>query len=202
MSLSFARLLSILLHPVLMPGYVIWFLLHDSPYFAFTTTPVEQLALYIIVLVNTILLPVCIAQFMVSRGWIASLEMENRRERTVPFFINCLLLLFSCFLIQRLRLPGIYVTLLLGAAIAVAVALLINLKWKISIHMLGIGGFLGILFGISNLTMADFHLPIVVILILAGLLGTARLTLGAHTKAQLYTGIITGFLCEFITLMY
>ena len=53
MSRPFAQFLSILLHPVLMPTYAIWFLFHHSSYFSYTVSPPERDALYMIVLLNT-----------------------------------------------------------------------------------------------------------------------------------------------------
>lgn len=201
MSVSFARFLSVVLHPVFMPTYAVWFLLHNNLYFSFATAPVEQIALYLIVVVNTLLMPLLAARILLRKGWISSLEMEDRLERTLPYGINIVFLLLSYYLVNGLHLPRIYSLVLLGAALAVTITLLINLKWKISVHMVGIGGFLGILFAISTLLMTDLHIPIVIVVLFSGLLGTARLRLGSHNAPQVYVGLITGMLCEFLILL-
>jgi hypothetical protein len=127
--------------------------------------------------------------------------METKEERLVPFAANAALLMISYYLLEKLQLPGVYSSLLLGAAISVLLALLINSKWKISIHMIGIGGMTGILFGLSTFLFIDLRLPMVFSLIVAGLLATARLSLNAHSPAQLYAGFGLGFFCEYVLLV-
>jgi hypothetical protein len=202
MSRSFAQFLSVLLHPVLMPTYALWFMLHQSTYFNYTTTPVEKIALFAIVILNTLLFPIAISYFLLLRGWIKSFEMEDREERLIPFIINATLLFMAYYLMRRLMLPRVYSLVILGAAVAVVIAIIINLKWKISIHMIGIGGIIGLFFALSTFLYIDFRIPILICTLLAGLLGTARLTLGAHSLMQVYAGFAVGFLCELLLLQF
>lgn len=200
MNRLFARLLSIVLHPVLMPTYALYFLLHYSTYLAYTTQEHEKLALYSIILLNTLLLPLLISYFLLRRGWIHSFEMEKKEERIIPFISNAILLMIAYYMMRELLLPKIFDLLILGAAAAVVLAVIINLKWKISIHMIGIGGIVGTFFGLSTFMLVDLRTPILFCLLLAGLLGSARLTLGAHQPLQIYAGFAVGFICEFLIL--
>ena len=90
--------------------------------------------------------------------------------------------------------------LLLGAAASVVLAILINLKWKVSIHMIGIGGIVGMFFGMSTFLLIDLRMPILIALVVAGIIGTARLSMGAHRPSQLYLGFLVGFCCEYFVL--
>ncbi len=90
--------------------------------------------------------------------------------------------------------------MLLGAAASVVLAIIINLKWKVSIHMIGIGGITGMFFGLSTFLLIDLRFPILISLIVAGLIGTARLSMGAHRPGQLYVGFLVGFCCEYFVL--
>ena len=200
MSRTFAQFLSILLHPVLMPTYAIWFLFHHSSYFSYTVSPPERDALYMIVLLNTLVLPTIVSYILIRRGWIRSFEMEKREERVIPFLTNAALLLIAYYLMRKLMLPQVFPLLILGAAVAVTFAAIINLKCKIRIHMIGIGGIIGTFFGLSTFLLVDVRIPILFCLLVAGLLGTARLSLGAHTPMQIYAGFLVGFLCEFLLL--
>lgn len=200
MNRQVAHLLSVFLHPVLMPTYALWFLLRQSSYLHYTTSPTEQAAVILIVLLNTLLLPVAISYFMIRRGWIRSFEMEKKEERLVPFITNAFLMLVSYYLLRKWMVPKVYYLLMLGAAAAVVIAIIINFKWKISIHMIGIGGILGTFLGMSTFLFVDLRIPLLFTLMIAGLLGTARLQLGAHTPLQIYAGFFVGFLCEFLIL--
>jgi hypothetical protein len=99
-----------------------------------------------------------------------------------------------------LTLPKVFYLMLLGAITAVVIVVLVNLKWKISIHMVGIGGITGMLFGLSGLLILDLRIPIIISFLVAGFLGTARLRMGAHLPPQIYVGYLVGFVCEYLML--
>ncbi|MFM7728725.1 MAG: hypothetical protein ACKO7B_18650, partial [Flavobacteriales bacterium] len=160
----------------------------------------EEIALYTIVLLFTLVLPVTCSYLLLRAGKIRSLEMETREERLLPFACTMAFQLLAFVLAERLRLPRIPNLMLLGAATSVFVAASLSLRWKVSIHMTGIGGVLGVMFGISTLLIIDMRIPIVMSVLLAGLLGTARLLLEAHRPAEIYAGFAIGFLSEFIVL--
>ncbi len=197
MNHQFARFLSLALHPVLMPTYALLLIFRQSTYFANTVNPNAKMILFMIIILNTFLLPVIISYILVKKGWIKSLEMEKREERLIPYVSNLLLLLIATFMIYKLRLPRIFFLLTLGAAAALSLAVIINIKWKISIHMIGIGALVGTFFGLSSFLLVDLRIAIIVFLLIAGLLGTARLTLNSHRPSQIYAGFILGFVCEY-----
>ena len=63
--------------------------------------------------------------------------------------------------------------------------------------MIGIGALVGTFFGLSSFLLVDLLIAIIVFLLIAGLLGTARLTLNSHRPSQIYAGFILGFVCEY-----
>lgn len=200
MNRSFSKFLSIVLHPVLMPTYALLFIFQNSSFFSYSTPAPAKLALYLVIVLNTLIFPVLVSFLLIKKGIIKSFEMEEREERMIPFISNLLLLLIAGYLIRTLRLPQVFFQLILGAAAALSLAILINFKWKISIHMIGIGAMAGTFFGLSSFLMVDLRFPIIFCLIVAGFLGTARMSLGAHTSMQIYSGFLCGFLCEYLFL--
>jgi hypothetical protein len=200
MNHKLAKFLSIILHPVLMPSYALFFLLHHSTYFSTTTSMYEKSALYSIVLLNTLFLPVLITYVLIRRGLVHSFEMSRREERVIPYISNAILMVVAYYMMKKLMLPKVFYLMILGASGAVVMAVIINLKWKISIHMIGIGAIVGTFFGLSHFMLVDLRFPILVTLIIAGLLGSARLSLGAHKPMQIYAGFFIGFFCEYLIL--
>jgi hypothetical protein len=200
MNHKFAHFLSVILHPVLMPTYALLLIFRESTYFSYSVSPEAKIALFAIILLNTLILPVLISYILVKRGWIKSFEMEKREERLIPYLTNIILILLSSFMIYKLRLPRAFFLLTLGAAAAVTIAVIVNIKWKISIHMVGIGGLIGTFFGLSAFLLVDLRMMIIACLLIAGFLGVARLTLGAHRPSQIYVGFLAGFLCEYLLL--
>ena len=200
MNVKLAQFLSIVLHPVLMPTYALILIFRQSTYFSYSVSPEAKLALFSIIILNTLLLPVIISYILVKKKWIKSLEMQKREERLMPYITNLVLILLSSYMIFKLKLPRVFFLLTLGAAAAVAVAIIINIKWKISIHMIGIGGLVGTFFGMSAFLLVDLRMMIIACLLIAGLLGVARITLGAHRPSQIYAGFVAGFICEYLFL--
>jgi membrane-associated phospholipid phosphatase len=76
----------------------------------------------------------------------------------------------------------------------------VNFRWKISIHMVGIGGITGMLLGLSSLFLLDLRVPIIISILIAGILGSARLRMGAHQPSQVYVGYLVGIFCEYLML--
>jgi hypothetical protein len=67
------------------------------------------------------------------------------------------------------------------------------------VHAAGYGGLVGIYMGlVSNDVIILDHNIMTAIIILVGVIGTARLSLKAHSQGEIYLGAIVGFLCEFL----
>jgi hypothetical protein len=195
-----AKVISILLHPVLMPTYALMLIFRLSNYLDYTTAPSVKMALFIIVVFNTLIMPVIVSWLLLRRGLIKSFNMDHREERIVPFIANTILMMVAYYMISQISIPKIFSMLLLGAAASVVLAVIINIKWKVSIHMIGIGGIVGMFFGMSTFLLIDLRIPILVSLLVAGLIGTARMAMGSHNQTQLYVGFLVGFCCEYFVL--
>ena len=200
MNKKFAQFLSVVLHPVLMPTYALLFIFQNSTFFSYSIPYHAKLALFLVIILNTLVFPVMVSFILIKKGVIRSFEMEKREERLIPYASNMLLMMVAAYLIHALRLPQVFFQLILGAIASVAIAIIINMKWKISIHMIGVGAMVGTLFGLSTFLLVDLRFPIIFSLFAAGLLGSARMSLGAHCPFQIYLGFGIGFVCEFLFL--
>jgi hypothetical protein len=200
MNRKFAYFLSVILHPVWMPTYALLFIFQNSTFFTYSIPQPAKLALFLIIVLNTLIFPALLSYVLLKKGVIRSFEMEKREERLIPYASNLLLLMVAAYLIHSLRLPQVFFQLILGAIAGLTIAIIINLKWKISIHMIGIGAMTGTLFGLSTFLMVDLRYPIILALLVSGLLGSARYYLGAHNQMQIYSGFLIGFFCEFVLL--
>jgi hypothetical protein len=198
----FAVFLSYILHPLLIQTYIVLFLLFSNAYFAYSIPGVVQKFLIGTVFVITFLFPVVSTLFMVKRGMIQSLQLQSQHERFFPFLIAAVYYFACYFFIKKLPVPPLFYVIQFGAACSILITLLINLRWKISVHMIGVGGFAGTLFSVSHIIYVNYILAISVVIILSGLLGFSRLLTGNHTQSQLYLGFVCGFLCEYVSLHY
>lgn len=72
--------------------------------------------------------------------------------------------------------------------------------WKVSAHMTGISGLVAIIFAVALKYPAYDYLELLVgSIIVAGLVGSSRLFLNAHTPVEIFTGFVIGFLICFTT---
>jgi hypothetical protein len=197
-----SQFISVISHPLLVPLYTAWILLQCNTYLSYAVSPKLQDFLYLFLFVISFLLPAALTWLVWQKGWVSSLELENRKERTLPLFLTLCCYMVGIYLLFYLPLPRVFLVTMIGATIALLVTLLINLRWKISMHMIGAGGLFGLFYGFSRF----FHLPalnaLLLIAIASGLIATARFYRGSHTAAQIYMGFLLGFFLEFGVLFY
>lgn len=191
-----AQFVSIAFHPLLMPLYATWLLLHSGSYLSYTLPAGLQQFLYIVIFVSTFLIPAMTTWLMWQKRWISSLELQERQERHLPFLFSLVCYVASVYLLFKLPVSRLFALTVMAGALAILMTFLINLRWKISAHMVGIGGLMGIFYGYSRY----FHFKSVWILVaiaaVAGLIASARLYRGAHRPAEVYVGFVAGFITE------
>lgn len=133
-------------------------------------------------------------------GLITDVGLNIRTERPLPYCITCIAYLVTSYYFFACHLPSWMVLFMAGGAIAVIVSLIVNMWWKISAHLAGMGGMIGLmlrLFAINNVVDGAFAATIIVIL-LAGIVASSRVELGRHTLGQVVAGTINGAVCVYI----
>ena len=192
-----ARAVSLLFHPLFLPTYGLYLIFNGDSYLNYMTPEESKRALYTYFFLNTVVMPGLSIWVMKYSKMISSFQLENRKERTVPFIVTLFYFGLTYFLIKSIPLPPALFAMHTGVMLTVALAILINFKWKISIHMLGIGGLLGGILALSINLQYNAMGQICLILLVAGLVGSSRLWLKAHHPAQVYVGALVGFLIQF-----
>lgn len=199
---SFAKIISYLLHPLLMPTYGTLILYALPTHLNVFTTLKQILIITSFTFSFTFLMPVLNALFLKRMGYIQSLQMETPEERRVPYLSTAILYFIQYYLVGKTDLPSLFKVLMLGATLSVILTLIINLKWKISAHMVGIGGLIGAFAGIAYRIQIDIISVIVALFFISGIIAFARLKLNAHTQLQIYAGFGIGFLSELLLIIF
>ena len=187
-----AGFISWIFHPLLMPTYALMLVFNNDNYFVLMLPLKLKLILTAIIFTNTLLLPLLFIWMMKRKGIIQSYHMPERADRTFPFLVTGLFYMATWFMINNLNLPGVYSMFLLGGTALIVISLIINLFWKISIHMAGVGGLTGGFIALNYLTVVDSPLLILVLVIISGLVGFARLKANTHNPSQVYVGFAAG----------
>ena len=82
---------------------------------------------------------------------------------------------------------------MIGSIASIFLALLISYWWKISLHLIGVGGVTGVVVALSLRAGLGITPALMGMIVVAALTATARLYLNAHTPAQTLAGFILGW---------
>lgn len=156
----------------------------------------------IVVLGITCILPVIAITVMHNFKVITDTTLEKRTERTIPYVVGIVCTLGAAFYLHHTHSPMWFVMFPVGAALTTGVLMLVNLKWKISAHLAGVGGVTALLYQIHAQALEAFDLLwlICFTILAAGALGTSRILLGKHTLAQVLAGYAVGYVCVALTI--
>lgn len=188
-----ARIMSMIFTPFYLPlvGLVALFLFSYM-----SLLPLAyKLPMLLTVYISTILMPsLLIHLYRRFQGW-TSKELGRKERRIVPYLIS-ILCYFGCFFLMEYRnTPRVISIILVAALVIQMVCALINVWWKISTHTAAIGGVGG---GLVVYSIAFSFNPIwwlAFVILLAGMVGTARMILRQHTLAQVVAGFLVGVVC-------
>ncbi len=185
-----------------MPVYGLLVIFNTDSYINYIIPGELKQAVLILVAVSTFVIPLLITLLLLNRKFINSLEMETQKERVIPYAFTIIFYIFTLYLLKRVPIPPIIFNFIIGATLSVILAFVINIKWKISAHMIGVGGLVGALICISFLLEIYVTPYIILSLLAAGLIGSSRLILNAHSQAQVYAGFLLGLICQVLVLYY
>lgn len=197
----FARFISYLFHPIWMPLYVVlmFWILNSQQYLLSNGS--AWLYIVIVVIINSILIPVLVFLLMKRLGVISSLSMERKNDRLYPFLITGLFYITSWFVFHNLQILDIVAYVFIVSAVLVFVALIISFFWKISVHSMSIGAMSVFILYLTAIHFIPTSGPAYIVILLSGLVGFARLKLGSHNSTQIYIGYLTGVIITSLFLM-
>mgnify|MGYP000642076656 CR=1 FL=1 len=191
MNHTIAKIISVVFNPLLMPTYALLILFTTNTYFTFLPFEAKK-AIFLTTFISTCLLPLAFIPLFMYQRLIRNIEMENKRERLIPFSVVTILYFVSYFLMKEMGVPPTILKLILAGGFLILIIVLITLRWKISVHMAGIGALSATLVAFTIILKADFIAFLLISLLIAGILGTARMALKSHTPQEVYAGFGLG----------
>jgi len=199
--MQLSKFISVILHPIFMPIISLYLSLKLTPSIGFALTNYLNF-IYLVLLFSTIILPLISILFLIKNKTVSSLEMSCYKERSVPLLITALWVWLGYYALEKILVfSPILRSELIGVIIIILLAAIISKYWKISLHMLAIGGVTGVLFSLNVLFGGLLYITSLFVLF-AGVLGVARLNEKAHNHTQVYTGFLLGFLIETGSLLF
>ena len=195
-----SKAISYIYHPLIIPSLGFLVLFNSGTYLSYLPFEMKKWML-VIVFLCTYIVPLAFIPFFLYQRVIMNIQMGSRRDRYVPLAVSFVLYMFCYYLIRRISIPHLYHSFILSSLLSILAVMLITIKYKISIHMVGAGGLVGLIGFLAFYLKVDLQFYLGVAVVLAGLTGTARLFLKAHTPDEVYTGFITGFSIVLLTLV-
>ncbi len=197
-----AQIISILFHPLLLATFLVAIVGHYFP-IMLEISPGNFKIILGFVFSFTFVLPVINLIMFRYFGTISSYTLNERTERLVPFVAIAIIYLVMIFLFyNKLPLSQNFNKLMTIVTALVVCSALITFFYKVSIHSLAAGGMIGILLPLNKAVENNALLwPTAVILVIAGLIMSARLYLNAHTFNEVFMGGLAGFLIGFFGML-
>jgi membrane-associated phospholipid phosphatase len=201
-----ANFLSYFLNPLVLPpvgfALILW---HFG-------APVAEIVLITgVALVFFCLVPLAYVVRMIRRGEAKTLEVRDQHSRLKPFLVGITSYAIGMVTMATVGTTAVafLVSLALLYPINTALIVLINLRWKISVHMTSLAGFVSILLFVAMTVWrtlppeTELVLTVVTgapLLVLLPLLMWARLRVKAHTLGQVVAGTVFGLVVPVVEL--
>lgn len=141
--------------------------------------------------------------FMKFFGGVSSLEVDNRSERAMPILFTLMSSIALYWLVHSgnygIRFSQFLVTYPAAAAITLLVCLLLTLFWsKVSLHTAGVGMMTGFVFAYAAHQLDYSFWILVLVIILSGMVMSARIFLGKHTLKETVVGFVCATIITFV----
>lgn len=182
---------SVVLHPLLLPVYCTLLILYTpTPYAGLPVT----FNAYMLGLVGIFgsLLPLIIIGAFILFGLVSDVSMPTRSERVLPLLATALSMGCAAGYVWSL-LPSPVLGVILGESAVLFVAAVWSLFWKVSLHAMGAGGLLAVIWSVGAAYGQDCSAGAAVAFVWAGVTAWTRIHEKAHTPWQLLAGYVTGF---------
>ena len=196
-----ARVVSGVLHPFLVPLYLMLVLLFSRTIFSHYP-PNIKIYLVWVVLLYTMVLPVLTLVVLRSLGKLTDYRVSRRRERYLPLAVGVLCYLLCAMTIAKIPSAFLLRKMMLAAAGCELLCLVVTLRWKISLHLTGMGAATALLALLSIAGVGNLMVPLLATVAGTGLLASSRLYLGCHNGLQILAGFCGGFLVMLLAVLF
>ncbi|MDN5200662.1 hypothetical protein QQ008_04800 [Fulvivirgaceae bacterium BMA10] len=231
MTNNWAKIISYVLHPLMMPTILFFTLFYFVPESLKPLSSEAFLRLLSMIFIMTYILPLIsvllfrltyVLQFFRIRrlqrernisydeavivvseedGYpeLKNLLMENKMDRIKPFLVVSMMYAFyAYFFFKGGRFNDIFGFAFTGMSITIFLLTIITYFWKISAHSAAVSGVIGVILAV-NLKYPENQLlyPLMILVILAGTIMSARLYLNVHRPDEVLAGALLGLFINF-----
>jgi hypothetical protein len=202
MELRIAKIISNIFHPLFIPFYTILVLLNSDSYLSLMIPPKGKLLLAGVVLLTTVLLPLFTSLILIRMKIIHSYFPKTREERIYLLLNAAIFYYLTYYLLKGIHISLFFNYFMLGSTLLVICSLIISFFHGISLHMVATGGLLGGMLAETFGHSLDVTGFILALILLSGLIGTARLKTDSQKPAGIYSGFLVGITVMFLLFIF
>ncbi len=146
----------------------------------------------------SVVMPMAFIGFARILGYVDDLRMRNKRSRIFALVVCAISILAFGHLLKNWHAPSVMQMFVTGVVVTLLIAALLAFFTRISLHTIGWGGLTAV---VSFLSFSHPWIStlLAVVVLLAGLVGTARVYLNEHKPWQVYAGFAIGFVTIWMT---
>lgn len=195
---GFANFVSFVCHPVFMPVAMTLVLSVLAPA-GFAGMATKQWVLLVVsIATSTLFFPLFSIALMKPLGFISSYKMPTARERTIPLMATMIFYFWISHVLNNMAgaIPQVLKILMLGNFWGLIMVFIANIFTRVSMHTAAAGGVIGVITVLLFSNPANMIVPLFLAIILAGIIGSARLILGAHQRGDVWLGYLIGVISQ------
>lgn len=193
MNSKFFKIISVVFHPIFIPFYTLLLFLQLPVFHIQWMSIGTRWYLIEIMGIGMILLPLVSLLILKKLGVIQSLQLEKKEERSLPYLLMFFFSAVSLYFIWQLpMLMHIFRFIIENTIFGLSILLFVNQLYKISAHLFALGSLFAVIFLVSFQLQINLLAWVIVILLVSGLVASARLLLKAHSIKEVYSGFFLG----------
>jgi hypothetical protein len=198
-----AKIISYIFHPVLVPVYIILFLLyiHPSVFAGFSSW--KKTLVLLQALLPYVVLPLVTVLLLRALNFVNTIYLTTRKDRIIPY-IACNLWYFWIAYVwyNQPGYPGEIVILAWTIFISSVIGQLANIYMKISMHALAMGAAVSFMMLLAFTQSAGSGLYLSVALLISGLVCSSRFIASDHSQKEVYGGLLGGIIALVIAALF
>jgi hypothetical protein len=198
-----AIIVSYIFHPLFIAVYITAFLTYLHPTAFAATSTFEKARTLLSVFINTAFFPALVVLLLKQLKFINSIQLNTQKDRIIPIIASMIFYFWAFYVSKNIAgTPALLTQVLLATFLTSIVALMCNIKFKISLHGLaaGVAFCFFVLMAIS--TGVSLGLYVSIVTFIAGLVCTARLIVSNHAVSDVYAGFFLGMCCQLVAAFF
>ncbi|MEO7983650.1 MAG: hypothetical protein ABI688_06190 [Bacteroidota bacterium] len=194
-----AQIISYIFHPIFIPLYVIVFMVFVHPWLFTGLRPWDKTRIVLMAALMFTFFPMITVLLLKALNFINSIFLNTQKDRIIPL-VACGVWYFWITYIwwnsrkmdDALTIPPEAVQLALATFLASWMALMVNIKIKVSLHTIAVGVMLTLIILMALKQDLHFGIWLSIAFFITGLVCTARFIVSDHTVTEVYSGLLLG----------